>query len=179
MNMIQKIRDSHLNRHGYIDVLIGVVVFQVFNFAMVLIFGNPENVKEEEYNIPPGKLLVMGLLLAPYFENLLMIGLASLHAKLFGRTGLFIVTPMIMAAAHFTSPHSLPFPIAVRALELFGFFYIYLKQYDLHKQEMGWHKALLLSSTLHFAVNGTAFLAVYLTNLYIDAGTIFSAQPGE
>ena len=68
MNMIQKIRDSHLNRHGYIDVLIGVVVFQVFNFAMVLIFGNPENVKEEEYNIPLGKLLVMALLLAPYLS---------------------------------------------------------------------------------------------------------------
>ncbi|MEY3858265.1 MAG: hypothetical protein RL290_859, partial [Actinomycetota bacterium] len=72
------------------------------------------------------------LLLAPLFENLLMIAVAALHEKLFERKFLFVLTPSFMTALHFTSPNELPFPTFIRVIELFGFFYVYLKQYDLH-----------------------------------------------
>jgi hypothetical protein len=84
-----------------------------------------------------------------------------------------------MAALHFRTPQHLPFPSAVRFIELFFIFYVFLKQYDLHKLEIGKGKALLLSSALHFASNATGFLILYFVDLYIDAETIFSAQPGE
>jgi hypothetical protein len=84
-----------------------------------------------------------------------------------------------MTALHFTSHQELPFPTVIRVIELFGFFYVYLKQYDLHKLEIGKSKAFLLSSILHFACNATVILALCLFDFLIDAETIFSAQPGE
>jgi hypothetical protein len=44
---------------------------------------------------------------------------------------------------------------------------------------MGKHKALLLSSSLHFLANGTSTLIASLLDPDIAAETIFSAQPGE
>jgi hypothetical protein len=179
MNFLQKIRASHLNRHHYLDLFIGIVVFQFINVALIISFGSPENVPSTDSATPLMLFVVMAVFFAPYVENLLMIGFASLYEKLLGRTGLFIAIPLLMALLHFRSPQHLPFPIAIRLLELFGFFYIFLKQYDLHKPELGWHRALLLSSTLHFACNASGVLALYCVDMYIDAETIFSAQPGE
>ena len=179
MNIFQTIRAHHLNRHHYVDLLIGIVVFQFVNVALIMFCGNPQDVPSDEETRPFIWFVLMALVFAPYFENLIMIAIAALHEKLFGRTGLFIVTPLIMVAFHFTKIQPLPFPMVLRILELFGFFYIYLKQYDLHKQELGKHRALLLSSSLHFATNASGLLALYLADMYIDAETIFSAQPGE
>jgi hypothetical protein len=179
MNIFQVIRAHPLNRHHYVDLLAGIVVFQFVKVALIMFCGNPQDVPSDEGTRPFFGFVLMALFFAPYFENLLMIAFATLHQKLLGRIGLFIVTPFIMVAFHFTKPQHLPFPMAIRVLELFGFFYIYLKQYDLHKQELGKHRALLLSSSLHFATNASGLLALYLADMYIDAETIFSAQPGE
>jgi hypothetical protein len=179
MNFIQKIRASHVNRHGFIDVLVGVIVFQFINVALIVIFGNLQEEPEGLATISFGKIAFYMLLLAPLFENLLMIVVAALHEKLFKRKFLFVLTPSFMTALHFTSPNELPFPTFIRVIELFGFFYVYLKQYDLHKLEIGKSKAFLLSSILHFACNATVILSLFLFDFLIDAGTIFSAQPGE
>jgi NADH:ubiquinone oxidoreductase subunit 5 (subunit L)/multisubunit Na+/H+ antiporter MnhA subunit len=119
------------------------------------------------------------LIFAPLFENLFMIGAAAIHEKLLGRRFLFVATPLLMTALHFTTPHELPFPTTIRAIEIFGFFYVYLKQYDLHKLEIGKPKALFLSSLLHFACNATVLLTLLIFDFVIDAETTFSAQPGE
>jgi hypothetical protein len=126
-----------------------------------------------------GRFIFLALFIAPYFENLLLIGFATIHEKLFKRAGLFVVAPLLLTALHFITPKQLPFPIFIRALTLFVYFYIFLKQYDLHKTEMGKHKALLLSSSLHFLANGTSTFIASLLDPDIAAETIFSAQPGE
>ena len=179
MNIFQTIRAHHLNRHHYVDLLGGIVVFQFVKVALIMFCGNPESTPNDDSARPFIWFVLMALFIAPLFENLWMIALAALHQKLWGPTGLFIVTPLLMAAFHFTNPQHLPFPLVLRAAELFGFFYVYLKQYNLHKQELGKYKAFLLSSSLHFATNATGLLALYLADMYIDAETIFSAQPGE
>ena len=40
MSFIQSIRASHLNRHGFIDVLVGITVFQAINITLIVLFGN-------------------------------------------------------------------------------------------------------------------------------------------
>jgi hypothetical protein len=119
------------------------------------------------------------LLVAPLLENLLLIAIAAIHEKLFKRTLLFMVAPLLMMALHFRTPQELPFPTFIRVIELFGFFCIFLKQYDLHKLEIGKCKALLLSSVLHFALNATVISVLCLFDFYIAAETIFSAQLGD
>jgi hypothetical protein len=119
------------------------------------------------------------LLVAPLLENLLLIAVAAIHEKLFKRPLLFVVAPLLLTALHFKTPQELPFPTFIRVIELFGFFYIFLKQYDLHKLEIGKCKALLLTSVLHFALNATVISVLCLFDFYIAAETIFSAQPGE
>jgi membrane protease YdiL (CAAX protease family) len=179
MNFIHKIRASSLNRHGFIDALVGVVVFQAINVALIAIFGNLDQEPEGEAQHSLEKIAFYMLIFAPLFENLFMIGAAAIHEKLFGRRFLFVATPLLMTALHFTTPHELPFPTAIRVIELFGFFYVYLKQYDLHKLEIGKPKALFLSSLLHFACNATVLLTLLIFDFVIDAETTFSAQPGE
>jgi len=179
MNYIQKIRASHVNRHGFIDALVGIVVFQAINVALIAIFGNLDQEPEGEAQHSLAKIAFYMLIFAPLFENLFMIGAAAIHEKLLGRRFLFVATPLLMTALHFTTPHELPFPTTIRAIEIFGFFYVYLKQYDLHKLEIGKPKALLLSSVLHFACNATVILVLCFFDFLIDAETIFSAQPGE
>jgi hypothetical protein len=93
---------------------------------------------------------------------LLLIAIAALHEKLFKRKLLFVVAPLLLTALHFRTPQHLPFPTSIRVIELFGFFYIFLKQYDLHKLEIGKRKALLLTSVLHFSLNGTVILVLCL-----------------
>jgi len=115
------------------------------------------------------------LLVAPLVENLLLIALAAIHEKLFNRKLLFVVAPLVLTALHFQTQEPLPFPTSIRAIELFGFFYIFLKQYDLHKLEIGKFKALLLTSVLHFSLNATVILVLSLFDFFIAAETIFSA----
>ncbi len=175
MKFIQKIRASQCNRHGFIDALVGVIVFQTLNVTLIILLGNLDKAPVDEMPISEGKLLFYMLLMAPLFENLLMIGAAAIHEKLFNRKFLFVVTPVLMTALHFTTTQELPFPTAIRVIELFGFFYVYLKQYDLHKLEIGKSRALILSSILHFACNATVILVLYIFDFLIDAETIFSA----
>ena len=179
MSFIQTIRASHLNRHGFIDVAVGLVVFQATYITLVILFCNLENVSTDKAPTSLGRFIFLALFIAPYFENLLLIGFATIHEKLLKRAGLFVVAPLLLTALHFITPKQLPFPIFIRALTLFVYFYIFLKQYDLHKTEMGKHKALLLSSSLHFLANGTSTLIASLLDPDIAAETIFSAQPGE
>lgn len=150
MNFIQRIRASHLNRHGFIDVAVGLVVFKAMCITLVILICNLEN--GSTYKVPTslGRFIFLALFISPYFENLLLIGFATIHEKLFKRAGLFVVAPLLLTALHFITPKQLPFPVFIRALTLFVYFHIFLKQHDLHKTEMGKHKALLLSSRLHF-----------------------------
>ena len=179
MNIIQKIRATHLNRHGFIDALVGIVVFQVV--YITLLFKLSTTDIDVSGLTPPsiGFILLTSLVVAPLVENLALVCLAAIHEKLFNRTGLFVVAPMLLTAFHFYSPRPMHFPILLRVLSLFFFFYVYLKQYDLHKLETGKFKALLLSSVIHFATNASAILIAFFLEPDIAAETIFSAQPGE
>jgi len=176
MNFIQKIRASHLNRHGYLDILVGVILFQIFYVFLDDALGNfKDNVVVDSGVVK--RFIFAALFLSPYFENLLLIGLAALHEKLFQRKGLFIVAPLILTATHFIGPVLLPVQYVIRVITLFTFFYIFLKQYELHKLEIGKHKALLLTSTLHFAMNATVMVLMFLMEPEIDAETIFFQHP--
>jgi nicotinamide riboside transporter PnuC len=93
MNFIQSIRASHLNRHGFIDVLVSAIVLQAIYIALIFSFSSPENDPIDTRTISVGHIVFSALIIAPYFENLLLIGLASLHEKLFNRTGLFVLAP--------------------------------------------------------------------------------------
>ena len=179
MNFIQTIRSSHLNRHGFIDVLVGITVFQAINITLIGLFGNLDVGPDEDPSITMWEIAFLMLLVAPLVENLLLIALAAIHEKLFKRKLLFVVAPLVLTALHFQSPEPLPFPTSIRAIELFGFFYIFLKQYDLHKLEIGKFKALLLTSVLHFSLNATVILVLSLFDFYIAAETIFSVLLGE
>jgi hypothetical protein len=179
MNFIQSIRASHLNRHGFIDVLVGITVFQAINITLIVLFGNLDVGPDEGPSISLWEIAFLMLLVAPLLENLLLIAIAAIHEKLFKRTLLFVVAPLLMMALHFRTPQELPFPTFIRVIELFGFFCIFLKQYDLHKLEIGKCKALLLSSVLHFALNATVISVLCLFDFYIAAETIFLAQLGD
>ena len=179
MNIVQKIRASHLNRHGFIDVLVCVIAFQ---FAYISLLFNLSNSEIDMNEMAPPSvsfILFTGLVIAPFFENLLLIGVAELHEKLFNRVGLFIFAPLLLTSLHFYNPRPMHYPLFLRVASLFFFFYVYLKQYDLHKAELGKFKSLLLSSVIHFAINASAMLVAFFLDPDIDAETIFSAQQGE
>lgn len=57
MNFIQRIRASHLNRHGFIDVLVGITVFQAINITLIVLFGNLDAEPDEDPLSPYWKLL--------------------------------------------------------------------------------------------------------------------------
>ena len=179
MNFIQSIRASQLHRHGFIDVLVGINVIQAVHITLIALLCNLDAGPDDEETIPLMATAILMLLVAPLFENFLLIVAAAIHEKLFGRRLLFVVAPLFMVPLHFTTPQNLPFPIFIRVIALFFFFYIFLKQYDLHKLEMGKGTAYLLSCLLHFSVNATVILVLSAFDFYIAAETIFSAQPGE
>jgi hypothetical protein len=179
MNVIQSIRASQLNRFGFIDVLVGINVVQALHITLIGLLCNLDVGPDDEETRSLISIAVFMLLVAPLFENFLLIVVASIHEKLFGRRLLFVVAPLLMVPPHFTTPQNLPFPIFIRVIALFFFFYFFLKQYDLHKLEMGKGKAYLLSCILHFSVNATVILVLSVFDFYIAAETIFSAQPGE
>jgi hypothetical protein len=179
MNFIQSIRASQLNRHGFIDVLIGINVVQAIHITLIGLLCNLDAGPDDDETKSLMSIAVFMMLVAPLIENFIMIVAAAIHEKLFNRRLLFVVAPLFMALLHFTTPHDLPFPIFIRLIALFFFFYFFLKQYDLHKLEMGKGKAYLLSCILHSSVNATVILVFSVFDFYIAAETIFSAQPGE
>lgn len=179
MNIVQKIRASHLNRHGFIDVTVGLVVFQVIYLTLILLFCSVDYETNGTASPSIEKIIIVSLLIAPYFENLLLIGAAAIFEKLFNQKIMFLLAPSSLTALHFITPKEFPLPVIVRILTLYGYFYIFLKQYHLHKLELGNHKALLLSSVMHAAVNASTLLVASFFEPDIAAETIFSAQPGE
>jgi hypothetical protein len=179
MNFIQSIRATPLNRHGFIDVLVGINLIQAIHITLIALLFNLDAGPDDEETMPLMAIAILMLLAAPLFENFLLVVLAAIHEKLFNRRLLFVVVPFIMVSLHFTTPQNLPFPIFIRFIALFFFFYFFLKQYDLHKLEMGKGKAYLLSCILHFSVNATVIVVLSVFDFLIAAETIFSAQPGE
>jgi len=179
MSFIQSIRALPLNRHGFIDVLVGINLIQAIHITLIAVLCNLDAGPDDEETKSLVSIAVFMMLVAPLIENFIMIVAAAIHEKLFNRCLLFVVAPLFMALLHFTTPHDLPVPIFIRLIALFFFFYFFLKQYDLHKLEMGKGKAYLLSCILHFSVNATVILVLSLFDFYIAAETIFSAQPGE
>jgi len=127
MNFIQSIRASQLNRHGFIDVLVGITVFQAINIMLIVLFGNLDVGPDEDPSISLWEIAFLMLLVAPLLENLLLIAVAAIHEKLFKRPLLFVVAPLLLTALHFTTPQELPFPTFIRVIELFGFFYYFFK----------------------------------------------------
>ena len=179
MSFIQSIRALPLNRHGFIDVLVGINLIQAIHITLIAVLCNLDAGPDDEETKSLVSIAVFMMLVAPLIENFIMIVAAAIHEKLFNRCLLFVVAPLFMALLHFTTPHDLPVPIFIRLIALFFFFYFFLKQYDLHKLEMGKGKAYLLSCILHFSVNATVILVLSVFDFYIAAETIFSAQPGE
>jgi hypothetical protein len=179
MNFIQKIRASHLNRHGFVDTLVGIILFQIIYLILIMWLSQPKNYPSEAEMPSLGMIIFSGLIFAPYFENALLIGIAAIHEKLFNRTGLFVLAPLVLTSLHFISPREFTAPFILRVSTLYFFFYVFLKQYELHKVEIGKHKALLLTSVIHFSLNASAMIVVSAIELYIAAETIFSASPGE
>ena len=90
MSFIQSIRASHLNRHGFIDVLVGITVFQAINITLIVLFGNLDVGPDEDPSITLLEIAFWMLLVAPLLENLLLIAVATLHEKLFNRSLLFV-----------------------------------------------------------------------------------------
>jgi hypothetical protein len=90
-----------------------------------------------------------------------------------------VLAPLVLTSLHFISPREFTAPFILRVSTLYFFFYVFLKQYELHKVEIGKHKALLLTSVIHFSLNASAMIVVSAIELYIAAETIFSASPGE
>ena len=178
MSFIQSIRALPLNRHGFIDVLVGINLIQAIHITLIAVLCNLDAGPDDETKSLMS-IAVFMMLVAPLIENFIMIVAAAIHEKLFNRCLLFVVAPLFMALLHFTTPHDLPVPIFIRLIALFFFFYFFLKQYDLHKLEMGKAKAYLLSCVLHFSVNATVILVLSVFDFLIAAETIFSAQPGE
>ena len=100
MNFIQRIRASQLNRHGFIDVLVGIVIFEVVYVYVITSFFSTAIDPSKAPTVSLNFVIFTGLLVAPFVENLLLIGIAALHEKIFKRTGLichstfaFNVTP--------------------------------------------------------------------------------------
>jgi len=171
MNIVQRIRASNLNRHGFVDVTVVLIVFQVIYLTLILLFCNVDYGVDETDSMSVGKII--------FIRNLLLIGVAAIFEKLFNRTVMFLLAPSLLTALHFITPKEFPLPVLFRVLTLYTYFYIFLKQYDLNKLELGTHKALLLSSVIHAAVNASTLLVASFFEPDIAAETIFSAQPGE
>lgn len=179
MNIVQRVRASHLNRHGFVDTLVGVTLFQIVYTTLLMTLSELRNMPDDPGYISVPGIVLTGLFVAPYVENLLLIGIAAVHEKLFKRRGLFVFAPLVLTLLHFYAPREFTAPFVLRFLTLYFFFFVFLKQYDLHKVEIGKHKALLLTSAIHFSLNVSAMIVVFVIEICIAAETIFSASPGE
>ena len=73
-----RIRASNLNRHGFVDVTVVLIVFQVIYLTLILLFCNVDYGVDETDSMSVGKIIFISLIIAPYFENLLLIGVAAI-----------------------------------------------------------------------------------------------------
>ena len=172
--------NSHINRHGFLDATLFVVLMQILVALGVCFFYdtlNPDQVyvSTEEKEQYAQLFLITSLLVAPWLENILMLLIAEIHELNFQRKGLFIVTPLIFALLHVIPSTLFPANMYMRFVTSYIGFYIFLKQYDLHKLEIGRPKALMLSSFIHFISNLTGYTTAFIYLLLFDAESIFSA----
>ena len=172
--------NSHINRHGFLDAILLVVLMQILVTLGVCFFYdtlNPDQVyvSTEEKEQYAQLFLITSLLVAPWLENILMLLIAEIHELNFQRKGLFIVTPLIFALLHIIPSTLFPANMYMRFVTSYIGFYIFLKQYDLHKLEIGRPKALMLSSFIHFISNLTGYITAFIYLLLFDAESIFSA----
>ena len=171
---------SRINRHGFLDAILFVVLMQILVTLGVCFFYdklNPDQVyvSTEEKEQYAQLFLITSLLVAPLLENILMLLIAEIHELNFQRNGLFIVTPLIFALLHVIPSTLFPANMYMRFVTSYIGFYIFLKQYDLHKLEIGRPKALMLSSFIHFISNLTGYTTAFIYLLLFDAESIFSA----
>ena len=172
--------NSHINRHGFLDATLFVVLMQILVTLGVCFFYdtlNPDQVyvSTEEKEQYAQLFLITSLLVAPWLENILMLLIAEIHELNFQRKGLFIVTPLIFALLHVIPSTLFPANMYMRFVTSYIGFYIFLKQYDLHKLEIGRPKALMLSSFIHFISNLTGYITAFIYLLLFDAESINSA----
>ncbi len=172
--------NSRINRHGFLDAILFVVLMQILVTLGVCFFYdklNPDQVyvSTEEKEQYAQLFLITSLLVAPLLENILMLLIAEIHELNFQRNGLFIVTPLIFALLHVIPSTLFPANMYMRFVTSYIGFYIFLKQYDLHKLEIGRPKALMLSSFIHFISNLTGYTTAFIYLLLFDAESIFSA----
>ena len=172
--------NSRINRHGFLDATLFVVLMQILVTLGVCFFYdklNPDQVyvSTEEKEQYAQLFLITSLLVAPWLENILMLLIAEIHELNFQRKGLFIVTPLIFALLHVIPSTLFPANMYMRFVTSYIGFYIFLKQYDLHKLEIGRPKALMLSSFIHFISNLTGYTTAFIYLLLFDAESIFSA----
>ncbi len=172
--------NSRINRHGFLDAILFVVLMQILVTLGVCFFYdklNPDQVyvSTEEKEQYAQLFLITSLLVAPWLENILMLLIAEIHELNFQRKGLFIVTPLIFALLHIIPSTLFPANMYMRFVTSYIGFYIFLKQYDLHKLEIGRPKALMLSSFIHFISNLTGYITAFIYLLLFDAESINSA----
>lgn len=172
--------DLHFNRHGVIDATLCLVLMQIlvtlgFCFFNATLNLGHEFVSAEENERYAGFFILSSLLVAPWLENFLMLLIAEIHELNFQRKGLFIVTPLIFGLLHVIPLEFFPTNPYIRFVTSAIGFFVFLKQYDLHKLEIGRPKALMLSSLIHFISNLTIYTTVIIYLLIFDAESIFSA----
>lgn len=173
-------RGSHFNRHGLIEAALFLVLMQILTNLGSAYFNltlHPEKFIEstpadEQFGM---FIVIASLLVAPWLENIIMLILAEIHELNFQRKGLFIVTPLIFALLHVFPDTHVRINIYVKFVTSYIAFYIFLKQYDLYKLEIGRPKALMLSSALHLLANLSGHLTILIYAFFIDAESIYSA----
>ena len=79
MNFIQRIRASHLNRHGFIDVLLGIVIFEVVYVYVITSFFSTAIDPSKAPTVSLNFFIFTVFLFAPFVENLLLIFISALH----------------------------------------------------------------------------------------------------
>lgn len=172
--------ESHINRHGFLDATLFLVLMQILvNLGLCFFYVtlNPDQsfVSTEENERYARLFIFISLLVAPWLENILMLLIAEIHELNFQRKGLFIITPLIFGLLHVIPLTFFPTNMYLRFVASYIGFLIFLKQYDLHKLEIGRPKALMLSSLIHFISNLTGYTTVFIYLLIFDAESIFSA----
>jgi hypothetical protein len=172
--------NSHINRHGFLDATLFLVLMQILvNLGLCFFYVtlNPDQafVSTEESDRYAWLFILSSLFVAPWLENILMLLMAEIHELNFQRKGLFIVTPLIFGLLHVIPFTFFPTNMYLRFVSSYIGFFIFLKQYDLHKLEIGRPKALMLSSLIHFISNLTGYTTVFIYLLIFDAESIFSA----
>ncbi|MFM8822843.1 MAG: hypothetical protein ACKOD8_05820, partial [Limnohabitans sp.] len=76
MNIVQRIRASNLNRHGFVDTLVCIVIFQAIYVSLIVLFCDLDEGPVENESRSIWTIAFFMLIIAPFLENLLLIGFA-------------------------------------------------------------------------------------------------------